>query len=67
MQVLLDVFCHLKHVMLGGDLSSFETCSLLLKAVLAMLGALPVISRHLSPQAPSVGISWVGLSVCLWG
>ena len=50
MQVLLNVFRHLKYAVLGGDISDFETCSSLLEATLAMLGVLSVISHHLSPQ-----------------
>lgn len=50
MQVLLNVFRRLKYAMFGGDISDFETCSRLLETTLAMLGALYVISHHLSPQ-----------------
>ena len=56
MHVLLKVFRRLKYAKLGGDISDFETCSLLLEATLAMHGALSVISHHLSPKAPNMAV-----------
>ena len=63
-QVLLNVFCRLKYAMLGGDISDFETCSRLLDATLAMLGALSAISHHLSSKAPNIAFEFI-LSVWL--
>jgi hypothetical protein len=54
MEVLVSVRCHLKCVMFGGDIADFEIYSLLLGAIFAMLGALYVISHHLSSEAPSL-------------
>jgi hypothetical protein len=61
MQVLLNVFRCLKYAMLGGEISDFETCSRLLEATLAMLGALSVISHHLSPKAPNIAFEFICL------
>jgi hypothetical protein len=56
--VLLNVFCRLKYRLFGGDIADFESCSLLLEVILAMLGALLVISRHLSSEASSMVYFW---------
>ena len=63
MQVLLNVFRHLKYARLGGDIFDFETCSLLLEAALAVLGVLSVISHYLSSKAPGIAVEFT----CLCG